>query len=299
MSEGRQLGLFDSPLRGDVSNDRRMMVWGFFALDTSRKSMDPIVYDDGLRRIEVKPSYSGMANVVDKDFIIYIASLMREKMEKGERPAQKFTFTANDFCRVSGKVVGGSAYEQIRESIDRLQGTQIKTNIETGGEGEDAWFSWISKAKINYRTTKDGKKSMRSITVELCDWLYRAILHDDMMLTYNQRYFELAPLPRRIYEIARSHMGGNEGFRISLESLKTHVGGSTPLKGFKYLVKQLLEADSLPDFGIALANQKHLEAGPMEGSERISLKDVAVIFWRRSSGKPADFTTLPFWNPEL
>ena len=83
MSEGRQLGLFDSPLRGDVSNDRRMMVWGFFALDTSRKSMDPIVYDDGLRRIEVKPSYSGMANVVDKDFIIYIASLMREKMEKG------------------------------------------------------------------------------------------------------------------------------------------------------------------------------------------------------------------------
>ena len=111
MSEGRQLGLFDSPLRGDVSNDRRMMVWGFFALDTSRKSMDPIVYDDGLRRIEVKPSYSGMANVVDKDFIIYIASLMREKMEKGERPAQKFTFTANDFCRVS---------DQGRQEVDAL-----------------------------------------------------------------------------------------------------------------------------------------------------------------------------------
>ena len=37
----------------------------------------------------------------------------------------------------------------------------------------------------------------------------------------------------------------------------------------------------------------------MEGSERIPLKDVAVIFWRRSSGRPADFTTLPFWNPEL
>ena len=74
-----------------------------------------------------------------------------------------------------------------------LRPVQVETRFP-GGEGEDAWFSWISKAKINYRTTKDGKKSMRSITVELCDWLYRAILHDDMMLTYNQRYFELAPL---------------------------------------------------------------------------------------------------------
>src|SRR5260370_23024653 len=118
----RQLSLLDSPLRTDVQNDRRMMAWNFFALDIRARVMDPMVYDDGAGRIEVKPGHDGMANVLDKDFLIYVASLMREKLDRGEVPSQTFSFTANDFFRIAGRATGGTGYESIERSMDRLQG---------------------------------------------------------------------------------------------------------------------------------------------------------------------------------
>jgi hypothetical protein len=141
---------------------------------------------------------------------------------------------------------------------------------------------------------------MSSITIELCDWLYRAILHDSMMLTYNERYFDLGPIPRRLYEIARSHISAQDGFRINIEVLRSHVGAATPLKQFKYLVKQIVDADSLPDYGMALADERRLEDGPLKAGSRVPLKNIAVIFWRRrAAGPPADMTGLPQWTPDL
>ncbi|MGI9449842.1 MAG: replication initiator protein A [Geminicoccaceae bacterium] len=56
-----------------------------------------------------------------------------------------------------------------------------------------------------------------AITIRLCDWLYRAIKKDTRILTYDQRYFSLSPVARRLYELARSHCGYQELFVIGLE----------------------------------------------------------------------------------
>src|SRR3954452_8886576 len=129
----------DSPLIGRVKNDRTLMVWNFFSLSRERVSELP-TYDDGRVRIEVSGAKYGVATIWDKEILIYLASLVQDKLNRGEEVSPRLVFTAHDICRVTGSVVGGSAYRRIAEGLRRLQGTQIITNIETGGAGEDQAF---------------------------------------------------------------------------------------------------------------------------------------------------------------
>src|SRR3546814_6813464 len=113
-----------------------------------------------------------------------IASLMVAKLEAGVGVSQDFYFTAHDLFRVTG--VNGSArsYARLSDALERLQGTQIKTNIEAGGEGQAGFFSWLSEAQLHYTKTKTGDKRLKAVKVRLCDWLYRAILRDRRVLDY-------------------------------------------------------------------------------------------------------------------
>jgi plasmid replication initiation protein len=91
--------LLDSPLLGKVKNDRTMMVWNFFALSKERVTELPLFRDDQLGvRIEVVGTKYGVATVYDKEVLIYIASLMQDKLNRGEMVNQRFTFTAHDYC---------------------------------------------------------------------------------------------------------------------------------------------------------------------------------------------------------
>lgn len=281
-----QPDLFDSPLQGTVKNDRRMMVWNFFSLDTSRSRTETIRYQDGDVSIEVRAGPMGMATMADKELLIYVASLMVEKMNRGEAPGPTFTFTAHDFFRVCGTAAAGTAYERIKGALDRLQGTQVRTNIETGGEGRDEWFSWIKAARLDYRKTANGRRMLKSVTVELCDWLHRAILKDNRVLTYDRKYFELTPLERRLYEIARAHCGHQRGFRMNLEKLRLRIGVESDLRRFKYDLKKIAETGRIPEYGILLRNdpasvevKKALERGTLKRKPKNA--QVGVVFWNK------------------
>ena len=52
--------------------------------------------------------------------------------------------------------------------------------------------------------TKTGERRLKAVKVRLCDWLFRAILLDRQVLDYAAAYFQLGPIERRIYEVARS-----------------------------------------------------------------------------------------------
>jgi plasmid replication initiation protein len=85
MSE-QQLSLMlavDSPLIGKVKNDRSLMVWNFFAL-TKERVTELSPYRDGNVFIEVKGTRSGVATIWDKEILIYVASLMMDKVNRGE-----------------------------------------------------------------------------------------------------------------------------------------------------------------------------------------------------------------------
>jgi len=262
-----ELFLTDSPLTGSVKGERSMMEFPFFHLSKGRRSR-PLVFDDGRVQVEVRPSQAGIASIYDKDILLYLASLMVEKINKGEEPDQEFTFTAHDFIRVTGANRSARTYQRISGALERLQGTQIRTNIEAGGQGEEGWFSWVSEARVSYAKDARGQKRLKAITVRLCNWLHRAIRNDMRILTYDHRYFALGPIERRLYELARTHCGRQPRFLIGLERLYEKVGCEDEIRNFKVKLKRIAVAQSIPDYFVTLlddAKSPMIRAAVAEG----------------------------------
>ncbi|WP_374294915.1 replication initiator protein A [Sphingomonas sp.] len=257
----RQGDLFplDSPLYGDVQGERTVAEFPFFAL-TKKAQMTPMIFESGDARIEINPSKTGVATIYDKEILLYIASLMAARMEQGEQVERVMSFTANDLFRVTGTNASARSYTSLKASLNRLQGTQIITNIETGGEGSDSAFSWLLKADIKYTKLPSGERRVKRVEVMVCDWLYRAILTDRRIAAYHLDFFKLGPIERRLYELAKFNCIDDEaGFTIDLEALATRVGCATDKRGLEYLKKQLRDvADKqpLPEYTVMLDEEK-------------------------------------------
>ncbi|MEH3158281.1 MAG: replication initiator protein A [Sphingomonas taxi] len=256
----RDLFTLDSPLHGEIRGERSLMAFPFFAL-SKNAWMKPLTYDHATVSIEVRPSASGVATIYDKEIVLYIGSLMAAKLEAGETVEQDFVFTAHDLFSVTGSNHSARSYGRLSEALERLQGTQIKTNIEAGGEGEEGFFSWLSEAKLHYSKTRTGERRLKAVKVRLCDWLFRAILRDRQVLDYAAAYFQLGPIERRIYEVARSNCEG-EALDIDLATFRLQIGYQNPLSNFKAALKQIVATDGIPDYHLELVEET--EAAPVE-----------------------------------
>ncbi|WCP73967.1 replication initiator protein A [Sphingomonas hankookensis] len=242
----------DSPLTAEIRGERSLMAFPFFAL-AKNAWMKPLTYQANNVSIEVRPSASGVATIYDKEIVLYIASLMLAKIEVGESVTQDFVFTAHDLFTVTGANHSARSYGRLSEALERLQGTQIKTNIEAGGEGEEGFFSWLSEAKLHYSRTRGGERRLKAVKVRLCDWLFRAILLDRHVLDYAAAYFQLGPIERRIYEVARS--SGEDRLETDLATFRLQIGYQNPLANFRNALKQIAAADSIPDYRLELIEQ--------------------------------------------
>jgi plasmid replication initiation protein len=242
----------DSPLSGKIKSDKSVMDFPFFHVGKTRRTT-PIVYNDGNVTIEVRPGPNGIATMYDKEIVLYVGALMVEKLNKGETPDQSFSFSAHDFMRVAGKDRSSKGYKVMLEALDRLQSTTIRTNIQMGGEGEDGFFSWLDNAKLFYsKDEKTGRRRLKGVTVRLCDWLYRGIQRNGRMLTYASGYFDLSPMERRLYEIARSHCGKQSGFVIRLSRLAEKVGTEGELKKFRQEMDRVSREQPLPEYLVSV-----------------------------------------------
>jgi len=245
---------FDSPLTAGVRGERSLMAFPFFAL-AKNAWMKPLSYSTDSVSIEVRPSATGVATIYDKEIVLYIASLMAAKLETGEQVSQDFTFTAHDLFSVTGANQSARSYQRLSEALERLQGTQIRTNIEAGGEGEEGFFSWLSEARLHYTRVKGGEKRLKAVRVRLCDWLFRAILLDRHVLDYAHAYFQLGPIERRIYEVARSVCDGERGLELDLATFRLQVGYQNPLANFRQALRAVAGADSIPGYRLELLEQ--------------------------------------------
>ncbi|OAH48339.1 RepA family protein [Sphingobium yanoikuyae] len=236
----------DSPLLTEVRGEQSLMAFPFFALSKG-KWTKPLAYKTDTVSIEIVATAKGVATIYDKEVLLYIASLMVAKLDAGVGVSQDFYFTAHDLFRVTG--VNGSArsYARLSDALERLQGTQIKTDIEAGGEGQAGFFSWLSEAQLHYSKTKAGDKRLKAVKVRLCDWLYRAILRDRRVLDYAPTYFQLGPIERRLYEVARSACV-HGAVEVDLDELRLQIGYQSALKHFRYELKRIADEDTIPGF---------------------------------------------------
>ena len=242
--------IFDAAPKGDMAS----MAHPIFSLST-KPDHRVRRYEDGTGKnyLEVKPSSEGLATIHDRDVLIYCISQIMAALNDGRKVSRTVRLKAFDLLKATNRVTDGRGYEALRSALSRLQGTQIETNIVTGGTEQLDIFSIIDRARI-VRETRDGR--MQEIEVQLSDWVFNAIQAQEV-LTLHRNYFRLRkPLERRIYEIARKHCGRKAEWKISLDVLQRKCGSSSTLREFRRLVTNIVTQDTdhdhIPDYAVRL-----------------------------------------------
>ncbi|WP_254894763.1 replication initiator protein A [Chromobacterium haemolyticum] len=148
------------------------------------------------------------------------------------------------------KAINGRSYERLSDTFERLRGTTLKNNIKTGGQKTREIFGLIERAKSLEKSPDDER--MVAVEVTLSEWLFNAIQAHEV-LTIHRDYFRLRkPLERRLYELARKHCGHQTMWSIGLKLLQEKAGSKCSLREFRRMVREVVEADTLPDYRMIL-----------------------------------------------
>lgn len=271
----------DSPLYGKIRGERSVMDFPFFPLSkiATKKEIDYKLDDVS---IQIRPSANGIATMYDKEIILYVASLMAQQLSEGKPIERDFSFTAHDFFRSTGVTRPSKRdYQRFTDSLARLQGTQIRTNIETGNEIERGWFSWLSEARANYTKMPNGDEQLRIVKVRLCEWLYRAIQRDGQIYAYHNDYFKLGTIERRLYEIAHCHCEGDQ-IELPLDLLSAKVGSTADLRKFKQHLREIETENRLPEYSMSVKEIIPAEPKLNSRGRKIRTPDTVVVFTPRT-----------------
>ncbi|PHV11927.1 replication initiator protein A [Chitinimonas sp. BJB300] len=210
---------------------------------------------DGNRSITVTPSVKGRASQFDKDVLIFVVSQMTEGLNSKRIDAKNRTvrFSVHDYLVSTNKPTGGKEYERLEAALERLAGTRIKTDIKTGGQRVKEGFGIIERWKIIEKSPTDER--MVAIEVTLSEWLYNSVQAHEV-LTISRDYFRLRkPLERRLYELARKHMGNQTKFLIGLDLLREKCGSKATLFEFRRMIRDIVKGDGLPDYKMHLNDE--------------------------------------------
>jgi len=231
--------ILDAAPKGDMAS----MEHPLFALKAG--DMRVRTYERGGVTVTVKPGHDGCATIHDKDLWIYCISQLVEAINRGREVGRVVRFTAYDFLVNTNRRTDGDSYQRMAKMFERLSGTRIETNIETGQTRERGWFGFIDHARVIER---DGGGRMVAVEVALPEWLFRSV-QAMQVVTLNRDYFRLRkPLDRRIYELARKHCGSQPKWCVGLATLHEKSGSTSPLRNFRGDIKKLAETNELPDY---------------------------------------------------
>lgn len=206
-------------------------------------------------RLRVIPSGRGLATIQDKDILLYCISKLVAEKNAGRTITPVVEASAHEIMVAANWDTGGKSYQRFEEALLRLSGTQIVTDVKTGGQITTRIFGLIDGAEIVRR--EDGEPSpfgrLSKVKIKLSDWTFRAVESMEV-LSITSQYFRLRrPLERRLYEIARKHVGTkNQTWTIGIEKLRTKVGTNAPLKKFRFNLKEIIRDNNVPDYGFML-----------------------------------------------
>ena len=178
-------------------------------------------------------------------------------LNEGRKISRVLRFRAHELLQVTNRSTGKRGYKLFDDALRRLQGTQIETNITTGGKEEMDLFSFIDRART-VKETRDGR--MEAIEITLSDWVFNAINEKGQdILTISREYFRLRkPLERRLYELARKHCGYNPSWRFKVETLHERTGSLSTISEFRRMIKSIIDDNKkfnhIPDYTFEIDN---------------------------------------------
>ena len=205
-------------------------------------------YRNGKHWLKVTPSVQGLPTIYDKDILIYAISQIVTKHNKGEEISKRIQINTHELLKFTNRNTGGKDYKAFEQSLERLRGATISTNIITGDVEQIEVFGLIDSGTIRRKYGLDGR--LISVTMVLSDWVFNAIQNNEV-LTLNRDYFRLRkPIERRVYEIARKHCGQQMKWEIGLDKLYLKSGSQSSLKKFRFNIKDAATTNHLPDYTI-------------------------------------------------
>ncbi len=237
--------IFDAALKDDLGT----MEHPIFSLST-KPDRRILSYAHNATSIEVIPSVKGRATIHDKDILIYCISQLMAGLNAGKAVSRVLHLRAHDLLVATNRDTSGDGYQRLRDAFERLAGTRITTNIETGGTETTRGFGLIESWEI-VRRSRAGR--MVSVTVTLSEWIFRAVLAKSV-LTLSRDYFRLRkPLERRVYELARKHCGRQAEWKIGIPTLHKKAGSAAPVRVFRAAIRRMIAQDHLPDYSLTEA----------------------------------------------
>lgn len=243
-----------------------------------KKGGDRVIrrYEYRDKYVEITPSAKGSASIWDKDILIYLLSLMRQRLNQGDGIPDRFEVSPGDLLRAIQRGDSGKDYKEMMDGLERLKGTLIKTNISTGMElpNEELEASVFSLLP-NYHIMRDKKsKRLARLIIEPSPWFVRQVVGEHL-LTIDQRYFSLkSGIKRRIYELSRKHCGSQAQWQIGLDALRAKIGVTRELRKFKSDFKEEIREDG----GVMRAIDYFVSLGS---------RDIVHVFSDTPAGKAA------------
>jgi len=275
-------------------DDTASMEHPLFSLAT-KPDMRHLVYQSGENRLEIIPSTLGLPTIKDKDVLIFCISQLMHKKNQGEKIGKTVRFSARELMIATNRSTDGREYKRVERAFQRLQGTQFKTTIQTGGKKEVRVFSLVDEA--GYVMQEEGEWRLDYCEVTLSNWFMRAIEANEV-ITISNDYFRLRrPLERRVYEIGRKHCGSQPRWQIGLAKLQEKTGSNAPLKKFRLNIREIIEGNHTPFYQIELTPDDLVVFRPREPKRRIS-ETLVIPAWaeerarRIASEKGRDYHAL-------
>ncbi|MCL6467652.1 MAG: replication initiator protein A [Ralstonia sp.] len=241
-----------------VKDDIASMEFPLFSL-AKQKDTEIREYRRGNRTVRIVPSSVGAATVFDKDLLLFVCSQIVEARNNGLPVSRTVQINSIDFLVGTDRGDGAGSYERIIDMLRRLRGTTIETNIPTGKDKitQTEGFAMIDHYKVlssKARKAKNGAEveKVYSFTVTISEWLYNGLLNFEV-LTLDRGYFRLGKsIERRLYEIARKHCGDQPMWKVNIDLLADKIGTGRERFKVRDEIRQVIEADSLPQYRIAL-----------------------------------------------
>jgi plasmid replication initiation protein len=229
-------------------------------------------YEQNGNWIEITPSVKGLATIYDKDILIYCISQMMAKLRNGEKVSQRVRISSRDLLIFTNRGTAGKDYKALVESLDRLEGTRIRTNVVTGAEEQIDGFGLIEASAIRRKRGLDGR--LLYCEIKLSDWVFNAIRHNEV-LTLHRDYFRLRrPIERRVYELARKHCGSQPLWKVSVQILLKKSGSKSSEREFRRSVRELAASDHLPDYHVTFDGKEDMVSFQNKGTMKASGTDL-------------------------
>lgn len=217
-------------------------------------------YQRGNKSLTVTPSVLGAATVFDKDLLLFVVSQMVAAKNKKQPVSRTVRVNSCDYLQGTDRSSGSKAFDGVLDTLRRLKGTNLETNIETGGVVQTHGFGLIEDYKIiteKKRKCKDAKgnpiDTMRVVSFELTlsEWLMNGLV-EFQVLTLDREYFKLKkPIDRRMYEIGKWHCRDQSLWKIGIDLLAEKIGITRERFKFRADIRQIIERQPLPEYFVA------------------------------------------------